>query len=476
MKQFEVIKQMIPAWALILIVSAGCLGCVSAKLPSFESFSLKKTLENFTKKDRETDSPEDDSPKDRAIAVVPADNGAPEDQSRIALVVGNSKYRYVSPLANPRNDAKDMRQALKRMGFQVQYLFNAPDDKSIARAVKKFGERLSRKQNTVGLFFYAGHAVQVNGTNYLIPVNAKIRDEVEVKFDTFNVNQLLATLDQAGNDFNIVILDACRDNPFKGLTRSASRGLAQMISPQGCYIAFATAPGSTAEDGRGRNGTFTKHLLKHIQEPGINIEEMFKRVRRSVIAETHNRQRPWTGSDFSGDFYFGGYSDPLEEVRLEKERLAQKRRELEQQRIKIERLKKEQERQSSAGDAARKRAELEKQAVELELKRLEVQRQLEETKMQQERERLAQQQRELEEERKKMERLKKDLERKSAAKGPDSTAAADAARKRAAELEKQVMELERKHRKLERQRLLQEEQARQNQPAEKEVPMPIIGF
>ena len=353
MKQFKIIKRMIPACALILIVSTGSFGCVPANRLSLEP--LKKFHENFSKKDWETDSS-----TERTITIAPANKGASEDQSRIALVVGNSNYKYAPRLANPRNDAGDMRRALTRMGFQVDYLADAPDDKTMARAVRKFGERLSRGKNTVGLFFYAGHAVQVKGVNYLIPINEKIRDELEVEFDSFNVNQLLSTMDKADNDFNIVILDACRNCPIKGDSRDSSqRGLAQMNSEQGIFIAFATAPGKTAEDGRGRNGTYTKHLLKHIEEPGIQIEEMFKRVGSDVIAETHNRQRPWRNSNYNGNFCFGGCSDPLEKVRLEKERLAEQLRELKRQ-------KEELERQSSAGgpsptaaaDVAKKRAEL----------------------------------------------------------------------------------------------------------------------
>lgn len=363
MKQFKIIKRMIPACALILIVSTGSFGCVPANRLSLGS--LKKFQENFTKKDQETDPS-----KDRTITITPTNKGVSEDQSRIALVVGNSNYKYAPRLTNPRNDARDMRRALTRMGFQVNYLADARDNKTMARAVRKFGTRLSRKKNTVGLFFYAGHAVQVNGANYLIPVNAKIQDELDMEYETFKITKLMQVLNQADNDFNMVILDACRDNPFKGFTRSSSRGLAKMDSPQGTLVAFSTAPGEKAEDGRGRNGTYTKHLLKHIEEPGIDIEEMFKRVGRRVKAETHGRQIPFRNSSFYGDFCFGGCSDPLEEMRLEKKRLAQQQREL-------ERLKEELERKSTAGapsstaaaDVARKRAELEELDRKLKQKR-----------------------------------------------------------------------------------------------------------
>nr|WP_319494004.1 caspase family protein [uncultured Desulfobacter sp.] len=363
MISFNIKKRMIPAWALILIISAGGFGCVPANQLSLES--LKKFHENFSKKNRETDSS-----TDRTITIAPANKGASEDQSRIALVVGNSNYKYAPRLANPRNDARDMCQALTRMGFQVAYLAEAPDDKTMARAVRKFGERLSRQKNTVGLFFYAGHAVQVDGANYLIPVNAKIQGELDMEYDTFNVANLMDTLNKADNDFNMVILDACRDNPFKGFTRSTSRGLAKMDSPQGTLIAFSTAPGEKAEDGRGRNGTYTKHLLKHIEEPGIDIEEMFKRVGRGVKTETHGRQIPFRNSSFYGDFCFGGCSDPLEEVRLEKERLEEQQRELEL-------LKEELKQQRTTGgpspataaDVTRKRAELKELNRKLEQQR-----------------------------------------------------------------------------------------------------------
>jgi hypothetical protein len=363
MTAFNIIKRMSPVWALILMISVTGFGCVPANQLSLES--LKKFHENFSKKDRETDSS-----TDRTITIATANKGASEDQSRIALVVGNSNYKYAPRLANPRNDAGDMRRALTRMGFQVDYLADVRDNKIMARAVRNFGTRLSRKKNTVGLFFYAGHAVQVNGANYLIPINAKIQDELDMEYETFKITKLMQVLNQADNDFNMVILDACRDNPFKGFTRSTSRGLAKMDSPQGTLVAFSTAPGEKAEDGRGRNGTYTKHLLKHIEEPGITIEEMFKRVGRGVKAETHGRQIPFRNSSFYGDFCFGGCSDPLEKVRLEKEHLAEQLREL-------ERLKKELDRQSTAGgpsptaaaDLSRKRAELKELNRKLEQQR-----------------------------------------------------------------------------------------------------------
>ncbi len=374
------------AWALIwmfLIVSAGSFGCVAV-----EEFSRK--MEEFSRKapSQETSVGKTYSESDRSIMVSPSHTRTSDGWTRFALVIGNSRYRHVPALANPKNDARDMKNALVKRGFTVKYLADARDVRTMIKAVGDFGDRLSRKKNSVGLFYYAGHAVQVKNVNYLVPVNASIRNESQVEYDAFNVDRLLSTLEWAGNHMNIIILDACRDNPFsRGFSRSMgrgrTRGLAQMKSPTGTFIAFATAPGTTAEDGRGRNGTFTKHLLKHIHTPNVKIEDMFKRVRNGVIEETRNRQVPWESSCLRGDFYFGGCLDHLEEARKRREleeMEARGRREKEKHRMEIERLKREikaYERRKAAGPAPSSTetdADLRLEKKEMEQKRREVER------------------------------------------------------------------------------------------------------
>lgn len=228
------------------------------------------------------------------------DSASGEKQRRTALVIGNSKYEF-SPLSNPANDARDMAGLLKKLGFVVTLKINA-NQEQMEGAINNFGKKLSA--GGVGLFYYAGHGVQMNGQNYLIPVGSKIKRQKDVRYKAVNVGQVLDEMGYAGNGFNIAILDACRDNPLPKSFRSSARGLTRVNSPEGTLIAFSTSPGSTAADGEGRNGLYTKYLLKFMKTPGISVEEVLKRVSRSVKNETHKKQSPWMESSFSGDFYF----------------------------------------------------------------------------------------------------------------------------------------------------------------------------
>lgn len=226
---------------------------------------------------------------------------ASADRGKVALVIGNSDYEF-SPLINPSNDAADMGAALKELGFDVTVLLNA-DQRSMKRAIDEFGRKLDRDRGT-GLFYYAGHGVQVNGRNYLIPVNARIRSENDVEYESVDTGRLLAKMEDAGNDLNIVILDACRNNPFARSFRSANNGLAQLDAPSGSLIAYATAPGSVAADGAGKNGLYTANLLRAMKLPGLSLEQVFKRVRAAVREETDGQQTPWESTSLEGDFYF----------------------------------------------------------------------------------------------------------------------------------------------------------------------------
>jgi hypothetical protein len=172
----------------------------------------------------------------------------------------------------------------------------------MVEAVREFGSLL--KKGGVGLFYFAGHGVQSKGRNYLIPLGASLDAEGDLEFEAMDANMVLAQMDDAGNRVNIVVLDACRNNPFTRSFRSASRGLAQMDAATGSFLAYATAPGSVAADGDGRNGIFTKHLLASLKNPESKVEEVFKRVRVEVARETGNKQIPWDASSLTGDFYF----------------------------------------------------------------------------------------------------------------------------------------------------------------------------
>ena len=225
---------------------------------------------------------------------------------RHALVIGNANYQS-SPLRNPLNDARDMAAALKGLGFQVQSLLDA-DAGQMEQAILDFGDRL--RTGGVGLFYYAGHGVQAQGSNYLIPLQANISREIQLKRKAIDAGLVLDAMGAANNGLNIVILDACRDNPYANSFRNTTRGLARMDSPTGSLIAYATAPGDVAADGDGRNGVFTKHLLEQMQKPGVQVEQVFKQVTQAVHAETRQRQTPFTTSSLLGEFYFKPGSAP----------------------------------------------------------------------------------------------------------------------------------------------------------------------
>ncbi len=225
-----------------------------------------------------------------------------EFEKRTALIIGNAQYQ-AGALKNPINDAQDMATMLETIRFDVTLTLNAGQEQ-MELAISKFGRQLYR--GGVGLFYYAGHAIQVAGENYLIPVNANIEREPDARYKAVNIGQVLGKMGDGRNGLNMVILDACRDSPFAKRFRSASRGLAVVSSSavKGTLIAYATSPGNVASDGEDLNGLYTKHLLKNIQTPGMPVEQVFKRVLQGVEHETNGKQSPWTSSSFSGDFHF----------------------------------------------------------------------------------------------------------------------------------------------------------------------------
>ncbi len=222
--------------------------------------------------------------------------------NRHALVIGNADYK-IGPLKNPSNDANSISASLERLGFKVTKILNS-NRRYMREAVKDFGKSLS--SNDVSLFFYAGHAVQVEHTNYLIPLGANIESETDFEYEALPLDYVFDTLKAAKNRQNIVILDACRNNPFKAHSRGLVRGLAQTDGPKGTLIAYATAPGAVALDGIANNGVFTGALLEHIDTEGISLEQVFKRTLAKVNQETRGKQVPWISSSFYQDFYFNG--------------------------------------------------------------------------------------------------------------------------------------------------------------------------
>ena len=225
-------------------------------------------------------------------------------ETRVALIVGNSDY--ASPhlkLANPANDAAAMERALRNAGFTTITRLNAKR-LDFYRALDEFAGKIGRDEHSVGLFYYAGHGVQADGTNYLIPVDAEVESVTDLEANAFDVQRVLRTMQGAQNEMNIVILDACRDNPLPK-TRGIERGLRRMEAPSGTFIAYAAAPGQVAQDGaNGTNGVFTGELLKAMAEPGMPLEQLFKKVIAGVKADTQGQQQPWSEASIQGDFYF----------------------------------------------------------------------------------------------------------------------------------------------------------------------------
>ena len=283
------------------------------------------------------------------LGLLSLENVFAAPAQRLALVIGNGKYSF-SPLSNPANDATDMAAALKGLGFTIILKTNA-GLREMEEAIQNFGNRL--KRGGVGLFYFAGHGVQVSGTNYLLPIGARINKETDVKYEAVDAGKILDEMSNAGNDLNIVILDACRDNPFARTFRSASRGLAVVGVPTGTFISYSTAAGQVALDGEGRNSPYTAALLEYIGLPGLPIEQVFKRVRQKLDHETGGRQIPWELSSLRGDFYFNEKSvanlrqEMEEKQRLEAERAraaALSRQREEEQRLDAERRQQEEDR------------------------------------------------------------------------------------------------------------------------------------
>lgn len=239
---------------------------------------------------------------ERGFVLTPA--VAATAPGRTALVIGNAAYSEdLGPLKNPGNDATDMAATLRQLGFAVTLVPDATHQR-MAEAVEDFSRQL--RPGSVGVFYYAGHGAQVGGRNYLIPLGARITTEAVVPYQAVAAEEVLAHMDAAGQgkSLNVMILDACRNAPFMRGWRSPLRGLASMQATGGSLITYATAPGAVAADGTGRNGTYTRHLLRFMTEPNLPVELMFKQVRLAVEQETKGQQIPWESSSLRANFYF----------------------------------------------------------------------------------------------------------------------------------------------------------------------------
>ncbi len=294
------------------VEAEGKYGCINNRgerviKPRFENPLFFHFAEDFLGLDIATaETLEDIVPKSEItvpeVTVASHDIYVPDDQ-RLALVIGNGNYTRGGFLSNPENDARAMAEVLKRLGFETLVYLNL-DQVTMKQAIDDFGNRL--RSFDTGLFFYAGHGIQVKGFNYLIPADASMESEIDVEYNCVEAGRVLSRMEESGSRTNIVILDACRDNPFeRSWTRKTQgQGLAFMNAPSGSLIAYATSPGSTASDGPGKNGLYTSSLLKYMNNSGLTILEVFQKVRSEVREKSNNRQTPWESTSLEGNFYF----------------------------------------------------------------------------------------------------------------------------------------------------------------------------
>lgn len=226
-----------------------------------------------------------------------------DKQRKLALVVGCNEYEFAGHLSNPLNDANDMAKNLADLGFDVMRIENPPL-KEMKVEIDNFGIELEKYD--VGLFYFAGHGVQVNGMNYLIPVDANLKNERTVEYDCVRVDRVLTHMEASKTEVNLLILDACRNNPFeRSWGRALSqRGFAVMEAPKGSLIGYSTSPGKTASDGEGKNGLYTGCLVKEIKGVNISVTQLFQKVRKAVMEISKDEQIPWESTSLTGDFYF----------------------------------------------------------------------------------------------------------------------------------------------------------------------------
>jgi tetratricopeptide (TPR) repeat protein len=290
----------------------------AAPVPSRTAGEEKKTTQVIVKNNASTTKNQQAVPaasnQNQSSAVqqvntglVPALATAYKDEKRYALVIGNSNYnKDIGILKNPVNDATDVATELRKSNFEVQLITNCTYVQ-LREAMRKFHEKLTNgpRDQTVGLFYYAGHGVQYQDENYLVPIDADVKFEDDVARMCFPVQRMvLANMERSNSRMNIVILDACRNNPFPATTRSVSSGLGEMKRARGSFIAYATSPGSVASDGAGRNGLYTQELIKALKKPNLTIEQVFKDVRMNVLRLSGDKQYTWDSSNIIGEFYF----------------------------------------------------------------------------------------------------------------------------------------------------------------------------
>ncbi len=252
-----------------------------------------------------------ETPENKDINVVELGTVKPTIENthkRKALVVGIADYEHADDLNNPENDAEDMADVLRELNFEVSEYINL-NSRDFKKAIDDFGENL--QTDDIALFFFAGHGIQANGINYLVPTDAQPKSETEVEYDCINSNRILSKMETAKTHLNIIVLDACRNNPFKRNWRgNNSRGLATMAAPRGTIIAFATDPDNVASDGEGRNGLYTSYLKKFIAIPNLSFDTVLDSVGENVSKFTDGCQIPWMSKSYYRSFYIAGKTEP----------------------------------------------------------------------------------------------------------------------------------------------------------------------
>ena len=227
-------------------------------------------------------------------------------EKRVALLIGNSAYQHTEPLPNPANDVRLLASVFRQLDYEVLE-YRDVGYIGLKKAIRKFTSKLGEYgPEAVGFVYYAGHGLQVGGINYLVPVDAEIEKEADISLYSIETNALMQGLTSVGNRLNVIVLDSCRNNPYKrasrGLSVEGAGGLARMDAPSGSLIAYSTSPGHVAEDGDGDNSPFTRALAQEISRPGVGIEIVLKRVRQSVFGQSAGRQLPWSSSSIIGEF------------------------------------------------------------------------------------------------------------------------------------------------------------------------------
>jgi hypothetical protein len=248
-------------------------------------------------------------------------------ERKLALVIGNSTYAYGGSLRTPANDAYAIQNALRQAGFEVMDHYDL-DQRGMISAIDDFGSRLRNFQ--VGLFYYSGHGVQVEGKNYLIPVDADITSEEEVKVNCISVEMTLAHMQSSGSGVNIMILDACRNNPFERNWNMSidGTGLAPMEAPEGSVIAMSASPGRTADEGDGENGIYAEAFLESMSIPGTHLKQHFKNIKDRVSSRSGNEQVPWESIEVKGKFYLKDNFDEEDLATAEKKRKEERKKEI----------------------------------------------------------------------------------------------------------------------------------------------------